>query len=427
MSKIARFILLGYVVLAIAGAILLMLPFSHREPISFLDALFTSSSAISLTGLIVKNTATTWTTFGKLVILTLIQIGGIGYMSLVFLTVILSGSRGSYFIRVLTSGTLGTGLHEVYKMVKVVIIMTVIFEAIGFILLVPKMGTFHALFHSISAFCNAGFSTYPDNLTQFWNSPWVVLTVSFLIVSGGLGVFVFTDLWEKFTGKKRKLMLHTKVSLLMTAILILGAIPIFAIMDHQLLSHLKWLERFLVVFFESITPRTAGFNTIDYTQLSEGSLFITIILMFIGGTAGGTAGGIKVTTLFIVLRSLESIIVGRDEINTMGYRIDKELILKAFLIFTMMNLLVVISVALLLAIEETSLTKTFFEVVSALSTVGLSLGTDVSFAATFSPIGKMIIITDMILGKAGILTFVYSLINVKKQRVRNPRGRIMIG
>ena len=427
MSRIARFILLGYVVLALVGALLLMLPFSHEEPVSFLDALFTASSAVSLTGLIVKNTATAWTTFGKLVILSLIQIGGIGYMSLVFLTVIISGSRGSYFIRVLTSGTLGTGLHEVYKMVKVVIIMTILFEAAGFLLLLPGMGPFHALFHSVSAFCNAGFSTYPDNLMSFWNSPWVVLTVSFLIVSGGLGVFVFTDLWEKFTGKKRKLMLHTRVSLLMTAILIGGAIPLFAIMDHTILSHMKPMEKFLVILFESITPRTAGFNTIDYTKLSEGSLFITIILMFIGGTAGGTAGGIKVTTLFIVIRSLESIIMGRDEINTMGYRIDKELILKAFLIFTMMNILVVASVAIILAVEETNLTRTFFEVVSALSTVGLSLGSDVSFSAGFSPAGKMVIIVDMLLGKAGILTFVYSLINVKRQKVRNPRGRIMIG
>ncbi len=418
---------MGYIALALAGAIILMLPFSHTQPVSFLDALFTSSSAVSLTGLIVKNTATAWTPFGKMVILTLIQIGGIGYMSLVFLTVILSGSRGSYFIRVLTSGTLGTGLHEVYKMVKIVILMTIAFEALGFILLLPAMGPFHALFHSVSAFCNAGFSTYPDNLMQFWNSPWVVLTVSFLIVSGGLGVFVFTDLWEKFTGRKRKLMLHTKVSLLMTALLILGTIPIFSIMDHTLLSSMNWLDRFLVVLFESITPRTAGFNTIDYTRLSEGSLFITIILMFIGGTAGGTAGGIKVTTLFIVIRSLESIIVGRDEINTMGYRIDRELILKAFLIFTMMNLLVVASVAVILAVEETNLTRTFFEVVSALSTVGLSLGTDVSFSAGFSPFGKMVIIADMILGKAGILTFVYSLINIRRQKVRNPRGRIMIG
>ncbi len=427
MARIARLILLGYLSIAVAGSILLLLPFSRTQPVSPLDAFFTASSAISLTGLIVKNTATTWTTFGKLVILTLIQIGGIGYMSLVFLTVILSGSKGSYFIRVLTSGTLGTGLHEVYSMVKRVIIITILFESIGFLLLLPKMGSFHALFHSISAFCNAGFSSYPDNLMGFWDSPWVVLTISALIVSGGLGVFVFSDFYEKFKQHRRKLTLHTKVSLLMTFILIAGTMPLFLIMDHHLLNGMNALEKFLVVLFESITPRTAGFNTIDYTQLSEGSLFITIILMFIGGTAGGTAGGIKVTTLFIVIKSLESIIMGRDEINTMGYRIDKELILKAFLIFTMMNLLVTGSVALLLMIEETNLTRTFFEVVSALSTVGLSLGTDVSFSATFSPAGKLIIIADMLLGKAGILTFVYSLIAVKRQRVRNPRGRILIG
>ncbi len=410
-----RAFFLGYIVLSLLGALLLMLPISRNGDLDFIDAFFTSVSAISLTGLIVKDTSSFWTDFGRGVILVLIQIGGIGYMSAILFVFLLSGSKESFYIRKLFSGSLGISMSRIYSFIRNILIVFLVFEALGIFMLSFSMDIYDALFHAISSFCNAGFSTFENSLIHV--DSYTKMVVSMLVVFGGLGIFVYENLASVLLGKS-KLNLHTKVVLISTFMLVS-----FGTLFFMLYEDLPFMD----ALFSAITPRTAGFSVLDYGELSDAGIFLTILFMVVGGGSGGTAGGIKLTTAFVVWQSFLAMVKGHDEFNALGYRVSKDTINKAFIVFLSYTFFAISSTFLLLVLENVGLKEALFESISALSNVGLSMKDGLSLSSDFSTFGKIVIIANMLIGKAGLLTVVYMLLERSTLKVKYSKGKIYIG
>lgn len=434
-----QMIAIGFFLIIMAGTLLLMTPAASRagEMTDFLTALFTATSSTCVTGLVVTDTFMHWSRFGHIIILTLIQIGGLGFITL--------GFGFSLFLRRKISlrqrGLLRESVNVlnwdgIVKLAKRIIQGTVLFEGIGAVILtlcfLPKMkfteALFYGVFHSISAFCNAGF----DLMGQFgfssfvgYNTNWVVcLTLIALILIGGIGFFVWNDLYlHKW--HLRKYALHTKIVLCTTAILTLGGAVLFFLLEkNHLFADMSNSSAVLNALFCSVTPRTAGFNSIDTGALTETSKLLTIILMFIGGCPGSTAGGIKVTTLVVLLLYLKSTLSRADSVNIFGRSIQKEAVLKAASVFTMNLFLSMIATFLICSLQNLDLTAIIFEVVSAISTVGMSTG--ITSGLTIP--GKIIIILLMYIGRVGSLSFAMSFTDKKKlAHVRQPAEPISIG
>lgn len=434
-----QMIAIGFFLIIMAGTLLLMTPAASRagEMTDFLTALFTATSSTCVTGLVVTDTFMHWSRFGHIIILTLIQIGGLGFITL--------GFGFSLFLRRKISlrqrGLLRESVNVlnwdgIVKLAKRIIQGTVLFEGIGAVILtlcfLPKMkfteALFYGVFHSISAFCNAGF----DLMGQFgfssfvgYNTNWVVcLTLIALILIGGIGFFVWNDLYlHKW--HFRKYALHTKIVLCTTAILTLGGAVLFFLLEkNHLFADMSNSSAVLNALFCSVTPRTAGFNSIDTGALTETSKLLTIILMFIGGCPGSTAGGIKVTTLVVLLLYLKSTLSRADSVNIFGRSIQKEAVLKAASVFTMNLFLSMVATFLICSLQNLDLTAIIFEVVSAISTVGMSTG--ITSGLTIP--GKMIIILLMYIGRVGSLSFAMSFTDKKKlAHVRQPAEPISIG
>lgn len=434
-----QMIAIGFFLIIMAGTLLLMTPAASRagEMTDFLTALFTATSSTCVTGLVVTDTFMHWSRFGHIIILTLIQIGGLGFITL--------GFGFSLFLRRKISlrqrGLLRESVNVlnwdgIVKLAKRIIQGTVLFEGIGAVILtlcfLPKMkfteALFYGVFHSISAFCNAGF----DLMGQFgfssfvgYNTNWVVcLTLIALILIGGIGFFVWNDLYlHKW--HLRKYALHTKIVLCTTAILTLGGAVLFFLLEkNHLFADMSNSSAVLNALFCSVTPRTAGFNSIDTGALTETSKLLTIILMFIGGCPGSTAGGIKVTTLVVLLLYLKSTLSRADSVNIFGRSIQKEAVLKAASVFTMNLFLSMVATFLICSLQNLDLTAIIFEVVSAISTVGMSTG--ITSGLTIP--GKMIIILLMYIGRVGSLSFAMSFTDKKKlAHVRQPAEPISIG
>lgn len=434
-----QMIAIGFFLIIMAGTLLLMTPAASRagEMTDFLTALFTATSSTCVTGLVVTDTFMHWSRFGHIIILTLIQIGGLGFITL--------GFGFSLFLRRKISlrqrGLLRESVNVlnwdgIVKLAKRIIQGTVLFEGIGAVILtlcfLPKMkfteALFYGVFHSISAFCNAGF----DLMGQFgfssfvgYNTNWVVcLTLIALILIGGIGFFVWNDLYlHKW--HFRKYALHTKIVLCTTAILTLGGAVLFFLLEkNHLFADMSNSSAVLNALFCSVTPRTAGFNSIDTGALTETSKLLTIILMFIGGCPGSTAGGIKVTTLVVLLLYLKSTLSRADSVNIFGRSIQKEAVLKAASVFTMNLFLSMVATFLICSLQNLDLTAIIFEVVSAISTVGMSTG--ITSGLTIP--GKIIIILLMYIGRVGSLSFAMSFTDKKKlAHVRQPAEPISIG
>lgn len=434
-----QMIAIGFFLIIMAGTLLLMTPAASRagEMTDFLTALFTATSSTCVTGLVVTDTFMHWSRFGHIIILTLIQIGGLGFITL--------GFGFSLFLRRKISlrqrGLLRESVNVlnwdgIVKLAKRIIQGTVLFEGIGAVILtlcfLPKMkfteALFYGVFHSISAFCNAGF----DLMGQFgfssfvgYNTNWVVcLTLIALILIGGIGFFVWNDLYlHKW--HLRKYALHTKIVLCTTAILTLGGAVLFFLLEkNHLFADMSNSSAVLNALFCSVTPRTAGFNSIDTGALTETSKLLTIILMFIGGCPGSTAGGIKVTTLVVLLLYLKSTLSRADSVNIFGRSIQKEAVLKAASVFTMNLFLSMVATFLICSLQNLDLTAIIFEVVSAISTVGMSTG--ITSGLTIP--GKIIIILLMYIGRVGSLSFAMSFTDKKKlAHVRQPAEPISIG
>ncbi len=433
-----------FLALIIMGAGLLLLPRATPEnhPLSILDALFTSTSAVCVTGLIVRDTGSQFTVFGQTVLLVLIQLGGLGIMSLTAALSLLLGRgigvRESSLLREVFQVPM---LSAVGKTVRFIILMTVILESVGAVALykglegvIPDRGDrlFAAVFHSVSAFCNAGFSTFNDSLVSLSAQPLVIGTISGLLVIGGLGFGVVAQLlaWMRGRalrnpGRSGRLDLHTQVVLVVSGGLLVAGTAVIAWMEwNSSLAGQGVGMKFAQAFFQSATCRTAGFNSMELTLMNPATLFFMIVLMFIGGAPGSTAGGVKVTTVAIIWANLRSTGRGLNRTRLGNRELEAVHVQRAMLVLSAGLVLAAVSLFVLLATEERPFLETAFEVFSALGTVGLSLG----MTSILSPAGRVVITILMFVGRLGPLTLASSLTGASRDpRVRLPQGRIMIG
>ncbi|MGE5678536.1 MAG: TrkH family potassium uptake protein [Pseudomonadota bacterium] len=436
-----QMIALGYLVIIITGTILLALPWSNRGSAApgLLSALFTATSATCVTGLVVFDTYTQWTPFGQLVIMLLIQVGGLGFMTIITLFSFLLGRKISLKERGLLRESVNTMyIGGIVRLTKKILVGTLLFEGLGAVLLsirfVPRMGLaagiYNGVFHSVSAFCNAGFDLMGkygeySSLVSF-SGDWIVcLTVIVLIVVGGIGFFVWDDVL-KHGHNFRKYQLHTKLVITMTVFLIIsGSICFYAFERYNLLANMKPGERVLASLFASVTPRTAGFNTVEISALSPASKLLTMVLMFIGGSPGSTAGGIKTTTLAVILVSLWSSLVNSKSENAFDRRLEDNALKRASAVTTV-NILLTFSAAFLICSANAGmkLEDVLFEVLSALGTVGLSTGITNSLNST----AQIILILLMYSGRVGSLTFALIFTeNRMSSTIQCPVEKINIG
>ena len=431
----------GYVAVILLGAILLYLPFSsvNNQYSNFIDALFTSASAVSTTGLVVVDTGSYYSAFGQVVIITLVQVGGLGYM--IFFAFI-SLSVGYRFTingkRLLNESIARPAVVDLKKFVKSVILFTAFFEFIGaivFIFIFLKRyplaeSIFSAVFHSISAFCTAGFSLYADSFTFYANDLTANLIIAIITIAGGIGFFVLHDVSQYFIDLfKRKhptqLTDHSKLVLLVTVILMVGG-SLFLVLTAGGKSDLNSLEsKIYTTTFQVISASTTtGFNSVDIGTMNAVSLLCLVFLMFIGASPGGTGGGIKTSTFGIILLFVKKVIGNRDEICVFSRRISLSVVEKAIAITILASVYLLLVVFVLAISERFSLFQLLFEATSALGTVGLSMG----ITPSLSPLGKILIIITMLVGRIGPLAIGYSLIGKPQiKRYYYPKGNVVVG
>lgn len=437
----AKLSALGFLVIIFIGAVLLSLPISSRngEFTPFIDALFTSTSATCVTGLVVYDTYSHFSVFGQSVILILIQVGGLGFMIIttMFLLVLRKriGIRERGFLKESISSTQMGG---VVRLAKHILIGTFILEGIGTILLSIKFGSemgvlpaiFNGIFHSVSAFCNAGFDLmgrYEEysSLTRYSGDIVINLVVIILIVVGGIGFIVWEDIYKNKNNYK-KYQLHSKIVITTTFMLILCSAIIFYFTEkNNILANVGTQEAILSSFFQVITPRTAGFNTVDIASLSEGSKLLTMLLMVIGGSPGSTAGGIKTTTFVVAILTIISSSRHSEELNIFGRRLEVTVLKRACSIITTYLLGSILAI-LLISFNQPGLelSDIAFEVLSAIGTVGMSVG----ITGQLSVISKLVIITLMFCGRIGSLAVIMTVARNKESvLVKNPMEKIIIG
>ena len=438
-TSIVPFLFLGYAVIILIGSLLLSLPCASASGTryNYIDCLFTSTSATCVTGLVPFDTGLSWSVFGQIVIMLLIQIGGLGFMTVVCILFIIMKQKISLHEQnmiIEAQGDIQRG--KITSLILHIVTFTFIFELIGFLLLLIRFiplfggkGAYYALFTSISAFCNAGFDIFTTgSLTSFQTDPYVLTVICVLIVCGGLGFVVWADLFEhKFIFKRCNL--HTKAVLLITFILIFLSAVVFFILEFTDIgvkgnfTHLSITDKIVNSLFLAITPRTAGFNSVNMTELSGSSQFITVILMFIGGSPCSTAGGVKTTTFLIVVASLISSANGK-ETRILRRRINVNSVKQSLAVILSYLLLINVSVVLIGIFDKGMLNEILFEVTSAICTVGLTL----DYTVTLGAVSKIILIILMYVGRLGAFTLFELLFrNNKKEYVSYPEGRILVG
>jgi trk system potassium uptake protein TrkH len=434
-----RIIVSSFALVILLGTSLLALPAASRsgQGIPLLDALFTATSATCVTGLIIADTLTQWSLLGQLVILSLIQVGGLGMVTLATFFSVILGRKISMRGKLLAQESISDySFSDVLKMIRSVIRITIGFELAGAVLLsinfVPQYGLrgfYLAVFHSISAFCNAGFDLFGGykSLTEFNDSPLVLYTISFLIITGGLGFIVWKDLYDY--RKTRALYLHTKMVLIISLFLIIAGAFYFYFAESNnpaTMGNLSPWEKIHASIFHSVTSRTAGYNSIPIGEMREMSLVTTILLMFIGAAPGSTGGGIKVTTFGILLIAIFSNIRGNEETVVLKRSVPQNVVNKALAITGLAMLVIFVMTSFLCGIEEITFTQALFEVTSAFGTVGLSTG----ITPELSEISKVILIFTMFLGRVGPLSFAIAIALKENRKLQNavyPEGKIMVG
>lgn len=435
-----QIIALGYFLITLAGTFLLMLPFATRSGVSapFGTAIFTSVSASCVTGLILENTVTYWSVFGQIVILALIQLGGLGYMTIatVFYRLIIR-KHGLREKVIMAESINTTRMNNFSSLIKKIFLGSIIIEFTGAVLLSIRFisifgwakGIYYGVFHSISAFCNAGFdllgSPTPFNsLVAFNNDPLVILVISALVIIGGLGFLVWDDISLK-RFRFKKLNLHSKIVLTVSAVLLgLGTLLFFSFESNKLFSDMSFSSKLLNSFFSAVTPRTAGFNTVDIASLSEASKLLTVILMFIGGSSGSTAGGIKTTSLFVIFAFVASKVRGRDSISAFNKSIKDEFLHKALLVSTINMSLALTGTFIIAAVEPASLSNIFVETFSAISTVGLTAG----LTSSLGVVSQIVLMILMFCGRVGSVSFAAALFEKRNPApITYPAESITVG
>ncbi len=425
-----QIIVMGFAALIIVGMILLMLPIAHADgqPTDILTALFTATSGVCVTGLVVVDTGTYWSVFGQVVILILIQIGALGFMSMATVLFLITGKRISVRSRMLIRTSFSVdSLEGIIRYVKYVLLFTLIVEMSGAIALsavfIPaygvKQGIFMSIFHSVSAFCNAGFDIVGGGVSfmPFATNILLNLVICLLIVIGGIGFAVVMDIISK--KKFSQYDLNTKVVLSASAVLIvIGTIIVFVseFTNPETIGNMPLFGKVLASLFTSITPRTAGFNTIDMGSLRGSTNMMVMLFMFIGGSPGSTAGGVKTTTFSIFILAMIRTIQGYDDMTVFQRRINVAVLKKAISITILGIIWVFIASMIMQAVESIPMNNLLFEVLSAFGTVGLSTG----ITSDLSVISRLTLIVTMFFGRVGLMTIAFAI--YKKNEKRNAMG-----
>ena len=434
-----RALALGFLAIILAGALLLMLPIANRggKGLSFLDSLFTATSATCVTGLVVADTWTQFNLLGQIILLALIQVGGLGYMTMMLQASLLMGRKiGLRQRSVMMESVSAQRLSDVLTLLRYILGGTAIIEGTGAVLLafrfIPELGLargiWYAVFHSVSAFCNAGFDLMGfrepySSLTHYVYDPLVNLTAVALVLLGGLGFLVWRDVRENGL-HLRRYSLHSKLMLTATLVLTVGGTALFWLAERDnLLSGMTAGQQALAALFQAVSPRTAGFNTVDLAKLTSGGGLLTIVLMFIGAGPGSTGGGVKVTTVVVCLLTLAAYIRGRREVGAFNRRLDEEQIHRSAAGVTLYMTLAMAGGFLILATQPFPLQDALFEVFSALSTVGLSTG----ITRDLSPLNRAVVIVMMYCGRIGSLSMLMALAQRSAPRVKDPVEHITIG
>ncbi|MBN2429024.1 MAG: potassium transporter [Deltaproteobacteria bacterium] len=443
-----QLLILVYAVAIFIGALALSLPAAATgKPLSFLDALFTATSAQCVTGLIVVDTGTKLTLFGQMIVLLLIQLGGLGITTfsvyLFFYLRIGVGVRGRWMVQ---ETLLHKPVESLKDLVREILMLTLIVEGVGAALMavvfIPAMGfwkgLYCSLFHSVSAFCNAGFSLFPDSLVGYHAHPLINVTVMGLIILGGIGFLVIRETLDFLPGRRSKgrkrLSLHSRLVLLTSGVLIAGGALLIGLLEYQgAMAGMEFGEGFLTAVFQSVTARTAGFNTIDLIQFTPPTLFILIFLMFIGASPGSAGGGIKTTSLALFVAILHSRLKGNSHTNIFHRTVPNEVVTKTLSLVMLAILLIGAAIFGLMAVQHpgpatpdnlAAFMVYTFEAVSAFATVGLSIGG----TGQLFPLGKVIIILLMFIGRVGLLTVAFSIARRSRgEGVLYSQENIMVG
>ena len=438
--KYVRSIFLGYVVIIFFGAIFLSLPICHIGELKFIDALFTAASATSVTGLIVTSTSENFTFLGEFIILALIQMGGIGYMSLVIIFFVFIKQKLNIDEKRAMKQSLDLPNLHVGGFAKRILFFVLFIEFIGAIILTIQFSEkyefvdalWFGIFHSISAFNNAGFSLFTDGLMGYKSDTISLVTICLLIILGGLGYFVLIEIYENRKFSKR-FTIHTRIMIYGTIVLILAGMVLFLSIEWdnpKTFGELSFYDKILNAFFLSVNFRTAGFNSIDLSSLKDSSLFFSTLFMMTGAGQGSTAGGMKITTVAILVITVVYILKqSNQEPSIFKRRIEQKVINKALAIIISSSFFVLFAVLILVETQNFPFIKILFEVVSAFGTVGVSTGNGdiLSLSQQFDTFGKSIIIILMIAGRLGVFAFGLILVGkAKTKHFKYPVGKIII-
>ncbi len=430
-----KIILLSFLWVLIPSATLLTLPVFSVSGLSFTDALFTATSAISVTGLGVVDTGEHFTLAGKILLMALMQVGGLGQMTLSAVLLYLFGVRLSLNQQALAKEALGQDRSiNLRKLVLKIISFALVTELIGFILLsfrwVPEFGwstgLFYAMFHSISAFNNAGFSLFSDSLAGYVGDPLVIFTLAGLFIFGGLGFTVVGDVWTNWHLGWQRLRLHTKIMLTATPTLLLVGTLLFWLLERHNPNTMQSLDvesQWLAAFFQSASARTAGFNSVDLAQFSQPALLVMIILMLIGAGSTSTGGGIKVSTFAVAFVATWSFLRQKKHVVMFRRTVSWPTVTKALAIIVVSGALLTLSMFLLMLTEKAPFERILFETISAFATVGLTTG----LTAELSEVGKYIMVVVMVIGRIGPLTLAYMLARPKPTLLKYPEDTVLTG
>src|SRR3989338_3894868 len=442
-----QLVVLSYIVVILLGAALLAQPFATKtyQRTDFVDALFTSTSAVAVTGLVVKDTATHWSPIGQAIILLLIQIGGLGYITIFMFFFLVFQRKVTLKQEMMLQETLNNPtIREIMKLARHIFFFVIIFEGVGAAILFLRFlepVTFYpfavnlsnfsisnilysawlGIFHAISAFNNAGFDLMGNfsSFTNYATDPIVSLTVSGLIILGGIGFYVLSDMYKTFRGRQQKLSYHSKIAITATIFLIVTGTLLVLILEYdnpKTLAPLDFSSKILASYFQSVTARTAGFNTIATGALTNATLLFIIALMFIGASPGGTGGGIKTTTATAIFYYIKSMINRKNTVEIGNRRIPYDAVNKSVTILVISITFIFFMTLIVSSIEPFAFVRVLFEVVSAYGTVGLSTG----ITPFLSPISKLLIAFTMYAGRVGILT----IIRIFSMQLR--RGKVLL-
>jgi trk system potassium uptake protein len=429
-----QFLATLFLFLIFIGTCLLKLPVAHEQSLSWIDAFFIATSASTVTGLATVDPGSTFTIFGEVVILFLIQIGGLGVMSFASLVFIMMGRKISVKQRVLMQEALNQpSIGGVIRLVRNLFVFSISIQLLAVFFLslrwVPELGAakgiYYSVFHAISAYNNAGFALWSDGLMGYVGDPVVNIVISFLFITGGIGFTVLVDLWV--SRKWKNLSLHSKVMIYATFIINVLAILLvflFEFNNPKTLGMLSGTEKFWASYFQGVSPRTAGFNSIDMTAINPDTSLLMILLMFVGAGSTSTGGGVKLTTFVVILFTVAAFLKGKEDTVVMKRTIRNAVVYRALAITTISILFIFAALFVLTYVQkDVSFMVILFEVVSAFGTVGLTMG--LTFDLTM--IGKIVICAVMIFGKLGPLTLVFSLAKQTRDNIRYPDGEVFTG